>query len=305
MACEDICPVGVEHSQLLAGAKAAQTMAIGTGSVASEFFKNITNTENPYAAQKDVRSDLIKDLNIPIYEKGNTEYLLWMGCIWSYNPDYKNIVKSTKEIFEKAGLSFGVLKSEKCSGHHSRRQGEEMQFQMFAEENSNMITENNVTKIITGCPHCMYSLRNEYSEYMKDGNLKIYHHSQIFSELVGKGALKLKSVKAESKTTYHDPCYLGRYEGEFEDPRKILKSVVGDIVETKQNLSKSYCCGGGAAGFTIEAKTEKRVDQERKNQINATGANTLVTGCPECRLMLNGAVEKTKDISEILLESLI
>ncbi|MFC1557083.1 (Fe-S)-binding protein [candidate division KSB1 bacterium] len=304
MACENACPVGIEHSQLLSGVKAAQTLSLGTG-VATEFHKTMQNYSNPFSASPDVRTDLIGELRIPLYEKGRTEYLLWLGCIWAYNPDYKSVVKSTVTLLNSAGVSYGVLKKEMCSGHHSRKQGEEMQFQMLAEENAAHITENEVKKIVTGCPHCMNTLTYDYIEFLGGRKINVYHHTQLFSELLGNGSLKLKQpADKDAVLTYHDPCYLGRYEHIFREPRDIIRSAGIRLIETPQNKQYSYCCGGGAAGFTIEAKEEKRVDQYRKEQIKSTGAATLITGCPECKMMLSGAVPETKDISELLFDAL-
>jgi len=305
MACENICPVGIEHSQLLAGAKAAQTLAIGTGGVAVEFFKNMTNYSNPYAASSDVRTTLIEELKIPVYEKGVTEYVLWLGCVWAYNPDYKKVVDAAAVSLKHAGVSFGVLKNEKCCGHHSRRQGEEMQFQTLAEENAKMLKDEGVSRIITGCPHCLNTLRYEYEVFIEDHKIEVIHHSQVFFELIRSGSLKLNSNSLSGqKLTYHDPCYLGRFEGIYNQPRSIIESVGGDLIEMPLSKKSSYCCGGGAAGFTIEQKGEKRIDQERKEQVLNTGVNTLITSCPECNLMLTGAVETTKDISELIKESI-
>ncbi|MFC1492960.1 (Fe-S)-binding protein [candidate division KSB1 bacterium] len=303
MACENICPVGIEHSQVLFGAKSAQALALGTGSVATEFFKIVTNYENPFSAGKDVRDQLIKDLNIPYFESGKTEYVLWLGCVWAYNPDFKNVLEATAEVLKRGGISFGVLKEEKCCGHHSRKQGEEMQFQTLADENANFLKENKVKKIITGCPHCVHSLKHEYIEFIDNHNIEVQHHSEVFADLMDSGRLKVK-LNGKQKLTYHDPCYLGRFEGVLDEPRKLITSTGGSFVEIEQTGRRSYCCGGGAAGFTIESKDDKRVDQERKSQIERTGAETLITGCPECKMMLMGTVETTKDISELLIDSI-
>ena len=301
MACENVCPVGIEHSQLLWGAKTAQTLAIGVGGVATEFFKAMTNYGNPYSARPEVRNTLIQELNIPIFKKGETHYALWLGCVWSYNPDYKKVVEATTKLLKQGGVSFGVLTQEKCSGHHSRRQGEETQFQMLAEENTAVFKKEGVTNIITGCPHCYHTLKHEYSDYLTDYPIAVKHHSEVFAELITSGTLRLSNDISLSKTAaYHDPCFLGRYEGIFEQPRLVIRSAGISLKEMHHNKKYSYCCGGGAAGFTIEHKGERRVDQERKAQVTATGVSTLITACPECKLMLNGAVENTYDISELL-----
>lgn len=303
MACENICPVGIEHSQVLFGAKAAQALAIGTGSVATEFFKTVTNHENPFSSGQDIRNQLVSELELPKYEKGKTEYALWLGCVWAYNPDFKNALSATAAILKKGGVSFGVLKDEKCCGHHSRKQGEEMQFQMLADENANILKENEVKKIISGCPHCIHSVKHEFKDFIEYHNIEVLHHSQIFAQLLRSGKLTVKSNGSKA-VTYHDPCYLGRFEGVLDDPRNIITGTGGTIVEMEQSGRRSYCCGGGAAGFTIESKDEKRVDQERKEHVENTGVNSLITGCPECKMMLMGTLENTKDIGELLIDFL-
>ncbi len=317
MACENICPVGIEHSQLLAGAKYAQTLAIGTGGVATEFLKAMNNTGNPFSAAPDERTDLITELEIPMYEAGRTEYLLWLGCVWSYNPDFRGTVEATVTLLKRAGISFGVFRREACSGHHSRRQGEEMQFQMLAEENCGQFIEQGVGKIVTGCPHCVNTFRHEYAPWLGEHAIEVLHHSELFARLVAEGSLSLKrgggnggsagsggsgaDGSAGRRLTYHDPCYLGRYEGVFAEPRALIRAAGHDLVETGQNRARSYCCGGGAAGFMLEAEGENRVDQERKRHLEATGADALITACPECRMMLAGTLDETFDIAEIVL----
>jgi len=305
MACENICPVGIEHSKVLAGAKYAQTLAFGTGGVATEFLKAMNNTGNPFSSGADERSELVSALNMPIYEKGKTDYLLWLGCVWSYNPDFRNVVEATCALLTRAGISWGVLEAESCSGHHSRRQGEEMQFQMLAEENCDRFAEQGVRRIITGCPHCLNTFRHEYRDFPGGEDLDVVHHSELFADLIGSGALTIGGGSlAGRQVTYHDPCYLGRYERVFGEPRDLIGAAGGSLVETVPNRSRSYCCGGGAAGFVIEAEEENRVDQERKHHLEESGTDLLVTSCPECRMMLAGTLEETKDVAELLVEAL-
>ncbi len=304
MACENVCPVGVEHSQLLFGTRTVLTLAMGTGP-ATEFHKTMSNYSNPFSAGPDVRKSLIDELGIPIYEKGKTEYLLWLGCVWSYNPDFKKAVDATSKILRKAGVSFGVLIEESCSGHHSRKQGEEMQFQMLAEENVELLKSNEVKNVITGCPHCLNTFKHDYKDFFKGYSVNVIHHSEIFKGLIEMNAISFKNDSVDgSKMTYHDPCYLGRYESIMDEPREVIQAAGNALGEADKNREYSYCCGGGAAGFTVESKEEKRIDQERKDQIKATGAETLITSCPECKMMLAGAVETTMDISELLLDAL-
>jgi Fe-S oxidoreductase len=304
-ACENICPVGIEHLQLLLGAKRAQALAIGKGMVATEFLGSIENYGNPFSARKEVRAKLIADLQIPLYEKGKTEYLLWLGCVWAYNNDARKSVEAMVKVLRHAGVSYGVLEHEACSGHHSRRQGEEMQFQTLARENLTSFADKDVHKIVTGCPHCLHTMRREYPTLEKNFSAEVVHHSELLVELAEKGAVPLASRNGNGRTlTYHDPCYLGRYEKNYEAPRAIIAQMGYELKELPRHGERSFCCGGGCAGFAREQKVAKRVDQERKAEIAASGANVLITACPECKMMLNAAVETTQDLAELVAEAL-
>ncbi len=301
-ACENICPVGIEHLQVLTGAKRAQALAIGTGMVAGEFLETVERTGNAFGEKKAVRTQLIEELEIPYYEAGKTDYLLWMGCVWNYNPDAREAVASMVKILKAAGTSFGVLKNEACSGHHQRRQGEEMQFQTLAEENMGYMQ--GVEKIISPCPHCMHTIGREYPTLNADFQPEVVHHSQFITRLIADGAIAVKKNGNGMATTYHDPCYLGRYEKVYQEPRELIRNAGFNITEMQRHGEKSMCCGGGNAGFVREQNVKKRVDQTRKEQVRETEAKLLVTACPECKMMLNAAVEETKDLAQVVAEAL-
>lgn len=304
-ACENICPVGIEHLQLLLGAKRAQALAIGKGMVATEFLEMLNRYGNPFSAGKEVRANLIAALEIPFYEKGKTEYLLWLGCVWAYNADARSSVEAMVTVLKQAGVSFGVLENEACCGHHSRRQGEEMQFQNLANENIDALREQGVRKVISPCPHCLHTIRREYPALQKKFSVELIHHSEFLGKLIATGAVQLHAVNSKARTVaYHDPCYLGRYEGIYVAPRAVIESAGGELRELPRHGAKSFCCGGGGAGFVREQKVARRVDQERKAEIAASGVNVLVTACPECKMMLNSAVEETKDLAEWVAESM-
>lgn len=304
-ACEAICPVGIEHLQILMGAKRAQALATGKGMVASEFLQTIERHGNPFGANKATRPKLIEELGIPRYVPGETDYLLWMGCVWSYNNDARSSLEAMVKIFNASGLSYGVLEAEACSGHHSRRQGEEMQFQALAEQNISNLEANKVTKVVAPCPHCLHTIRREYPTVKDSFSVETLHHSELISDLINQGVLELAKPNGDvKKVTYHDPCYLGRYESVYDPPRDIISEAGHQLVELPRRRERSYCCGGGSAGFMREQKTEKRVDQNRKDEIAASGATVLVTACPECKMMLNAAVDETMDIAEFVAQSL-
>lgn len=303
-ACENICPVGVEHTQVLMGAKRAQAMAIGQGMVADDFLQKIERYGNPFSAPKTARAKLLAELDIPIFEPGNSEYLLWLGCVSTHNEESRGGVSSLVQLLNRAGVSYGVLEEESCSGHHSRRQGEEFQFQTLAGENMERFAGQEVKKIVSPCPHCLHTFRREYPTLDAAFSVQTIHHSELLAQLVNGGQLAVPERGSGGQTiTYHDPCYLGRYEQVYEAPRDIIAGSGGRFTELPRTRARSFCCGGGAAGFAMTQEldgTGTRVDQARKQEIADSGAQVLVTGCPECKMMLNSAVAETLDIAEFL-----
>jgi Fe-S oxidoreductase len=300
-ACESICPVGIEHLQVLMGAKRAQALSSGQGMVATKFLQSMERYGNPFAAPASAREKLVDELDIPGYEKGSTEWLLWLGCVWGYNADAKAPAAAMVKVLKQAGVSFGVLAEEVCCGHLNRRQGEEMQFQTFARQNLDTLRERGVEKIVTPCPHCFHTLRREYPTLEASFAPKVVHHSELLVQLLMKGDIRLeRDGAAPPPMTFHDPCYLGRYEGVFDEPRSVLAAAGLTLTEMPRRRERSYCCGGGSAGFAREQEVAVRVDQRRKEEIVATGAKLLVTACPECKMMLDSAVEETRDLAEVV-----
>ncbi len=307
-ACEENCPVGIEHLQVLMGAKQAQALALGTGMVADDFLKTIELRGNPFEQPASNRTKLIEELEIPYFEAGKTELLLWLGCVWSYNPDNRRSLEAMVEILKAAGTSFGVLKQESCSGHHSRRQGEEMQFQTLAGENIERLKAAGARRMVAPCPHCVHTIGREYGTLDAELDLEVVHHSELIEELLSTGAIRLDSSgngSGKPPATYHDPCYLGRYEKVYDAPRDVIRKAGLAVTEMERHRERAVCCGGGGAGFARQSEEEgKRVDQLRKGHVKDTGAQLLVTGCPECKMMLDAAVAETKDIAEVVAEAL-
>lgn len=303
-ACEDICPVGIEHLQVLMGAKRAQALASGKGMVAGEFLQTVERFGNPFKGSGEVRKKLLEDLSIPLYEPGKTEYLLWMGCVWTYNEDARDSLAAMVGVLNGAGVSYGVLETESCSGHHSRRQGEELQFQTLAAENMARFEDQQVAKVVTPCPHCFHTIRREYPTLDENFSVETIHHSELLLQLFQEGRIKLGGEDREKrKVTFHDPCYLGRYEKVFDPPRRLIEEAGFELAELPRSREKSFCCGGGSAGFMSEREQENRVDQVRKREIAESGASVLVTACPECKMMLDAAVEETVDLVELVARS--
>jgi Fe-S oxidoreductase len=301
-ACENICPVGVEHTQVLMGAKRAQALAIGQGMVAADYLETVERYGNPFSEPRKTRQRVLDEVGIPLYEPGKTDYLLWLGCVWTFNADARSSLESMIAVLNRAGVSYGVLKEESCSGHHSRRQGEEMQFQTLAGENIERFRANGVTRMVSPCPHCLHTIAREYPTVDAAFSVDAIHHSTLMRSLVQSGRLATSgNVVNGARVTYHDPCYLGRYENVYDAPRELIAAHTDDFVELPRHRARSFCCGGGSAGFArTQEDTANRPDKERKREIVGSGANVLVTGCPECKMMLDATVEQTMDIAEFV-----
>lgn len=312
-ACEAICPVGVEHLQLLVGAKRAQALASGRGVVAVDFFHAIESTGNPFGKPKSERRELLEDLRLPRFTgeagagsgEGDAEWLLWLGCLWGYNRDQRPAVLAFQRLLDAAGVAYGVFEEEICCGHHSRRQGEEAQFQELARGVLGSLKERGVRRIVTPCPHCLHTLRHEYEDLDGERSLEVVHHTELLARLLAGGRLPLQPATGAPRiATYHDPCYLARFEGVTAEPRALIAATGTTLREMPRHGARAVCCGGGAAGFVRELKNAQRIDVVRRGQAVETGTPLLVTSCPECRMMLDAAVDETRDIAELLAAAL-
>ena len=205
--------------------------------------------------------------------------------------------------------NFAVLgNKETCTGDSARRSGNEYLFSMLAESNVENLNAANVKKIVTTCPHCLHTLKNEYPQF--GGNYEVIHHSQFISDLQSKGKLKIESEN--TKVTFHDPCYLGRHNKIYDEPRNVLSNANNDVVEMDRNKSNSFCCGAGGARMFMEETVGKRINVERTEEALATGCNVVGTACPFCMTMLTDGVKDknkqdevaVKDIAEIVSEKI-
>jgi len=303
-ACENSCAVGVEHLQVLVGAKRAQALATGKGVVASDFLRAIESHGNALRLPKSDRKQMLAKLGMPRFTGEQDQWLLWLGCVWGFNADQQTAVAALKTTLDAAGVNYGVLDDEPCCGHHSRRQGEEAQFQDLARQSVQILHEKNVRQVVTPCPHCLHTIKREHIQFNGTQSIRAVHHSELLAELMAQGRLVPRVTDGSAKATYHDPCYLARYEGITEAPRMLLAKAGVALEEMPRRRERTLCCGGGAAGFVREIKNEKRLDQARRAEIKASGASLLVTSCPQCRMMLSAAVDETRDIAEIVADSI-
>ena len=240
------------------------------------------------------------------------EVLFWVGCAGSFDARAQKVTKAFSQLLDKAGVSFAILGNEEaCTGDPARRAGNEFIFQMLALQNINTLNMYGVKKIVTACPHCFNTLKNEYPAL--GGNYEVVHHTQFLQGLLNDGKLKVEGGSFKGKKiTYHDSCYLGRINGEYEAPRDLLTNLEADLVEMKRCKTTGLCCGaGGAQMFKEDEPGDKRINIDRAEEALSTNANIVAANCPFCITMItDGMKAKDKqddvmvmDISEMILQS--
>ncbi len=230
------------------------------------------------------------------------EVLFWVGCAGSFDARAQKITVAFSKILHEAEVDFAILATEEsCTGDPARRAGNEFVFQMTALQNVEVMNMYNVKKIVTACPHCFNTIKNEYPDL--GGNYDVVHHTQFIQQLISDGRLKMKEggeFKGK-KITYHDSCYLGRVNGVYEAPRKVLESIDGQLVELKRSRSNGLCCGaGGAQMFKEDEAGDKRINTERVEEILATDANIVAANCPFCITMLQDGIKAANKENEVM-----
>jgi heterodisulfide reductase subunit D len=244
----------------------------------------------------------------------NPDVLFWVGCAGSFDQRAQKITKAFVTILDKVGIKFAILgKEEMCTGDPARRAGNEFMFQMMAYQNIQILNGYGIKKIVTACPHCFNTLKNEYPEL--GGNYEVIHHATFLQQLIDEGKITMKEDGAfkGKKITYHDSCYLGRANNIYEAPRKVLEALDGELVEMKRCKSNGLCCGaGGAQMFKEEEKGVLRINQERAKDMIETGASIVASACPFCNTMLTDGVKGSSkedsmqvlDIAELVAQSI-
>ncbi|MEP5611799.1 MAG: (Fe-S)-binding protein [Cyclobacteriaceae bacterium] len=240
------------------------------------------------------------------------DVLFWVGCAGSYDDRYKNVTKAFVKILNKVGINFAVLGPEEtCTGDPARRAGNEFLFQMQAMANIQVLDGYEIKKIVTACPHCFNTLKNEYPEL--GGNYDVVHHSQFLQQLIDEGKVKLDGggeFKGR-KITYHDSCFLGRANNVYSAPRAVLEALDAELVEMKRCKTKGLCCGAGGAQMFKDAEAgDKEINIERTEEALATNADTIAVACPFCMTMMSDGVKnkekeesvKVKDLAELIAE---
>jgi Fe-S oxidoreductase len=242
------------------------------------------------------------------------EILFWVGCAGSFDQRAQRVTKAFAQILDQVQINYAILgKEECCTGDPARRAGNEFLFQMMAYQNIQVLNGYGIKKIVTTCPHCFNTLKNEYPEL--GGDYEVIHHTTLLQQLINEGRIKLKEGGSFTgkKIVYHDSCYLGRANGIYEAPREILEWLDADLVEMKRCRSKGLCCGaGGAQMFKEEEKGDVRINTERSQEALATGAGIIAAACPFCNTMLSDGVKlaekeeqvKVMDVAELIAEQL-
>jgi Fe-S oxidoreductase/nitrate reductase gamma subunit len=307
LACQVNCPVSIPTFDKNIEMRRYLTMTLSK--VSSEMkllYKNLQKNSNPYGMGKNGRLEWTEGLDIKKAAEEEVEYLYWVGCVASLDDRNKKIAKAFSAIMQKAGVSFGILgPDENCCGDPLRRTGNEYQYQEVAEGNVALLNELGIKKIITACPHCYNTLKNDYPQV--GGNFEVYHHTEIIAKLAREGKISI-SPTLEGITTYHDPCYLGRVNEIFDTPRGLVNQVKkGTFVEMPRNRNEGFCCGGGGGRIWME-EHHKRINHARMDEAIGLSANTVVTACPYCLIMMEDAIKdkeksesmKALDISEIV-----
>ena len=303
--CETVCPTGNEHLPKIIGLRRYQVAESNFPSEANAVFSGMEKNYNPWNYGSHLREEFITNNKLPFFDE-NSDYLLFIGCFGTFDQGYQKSILAFIEILRRFSVNFGVLENEFCCGDPVRRLGNEMLYQMVAEQNTNTIKERGITRIITACPHCYHTLSSDYKDY--EVNLEVIHHTEFLDKLINSENLNFTEIKDE-KFVYHDPCYLSRYNKITEPPRHLMKSIKALYEEPENTKSKSYCCGGGGGRLFLEEPEGEKINHIRFDEL-FNKQNNIVTACPYCITMLRDAAgdkdiaEKSRiiDISELTLE---
>lgn len=300
--CMEHCPVYVEHVDKIIDLRRSQVlMESKFPEELMEAFRGLEKNSNPWGLGFDARADWVEELDVPILSEMQGEkidYLFFVGCLRSYDDRNKKVAKAMVRILNHLGIKFAILGMEEgCCGDPARRVGNEYLYQILAQANIETFNRYKISKILTTCPHCYNTIKNEYPQMGFSCDVK--HHTEFFSELIGSGHLRLDRA-IPKKLTYHDPCYLGRYNGIYKAPREVLHAIPSlDIREMKRSGKDSFCCGAGGGWMWMDEKIGKRINIQRLEDALATDPEWISTACPFCVTMFDDAI-KSKDKEESL-----
>jgi Fe-S oxidoreductase len=302
-ACVEQCPVDIEHVDTIVDMRRYEVLIESRfPPEAALMLRNIENQGDPWGLGGSKRTEWTDalDFEVPVVTDtipDDVEYLYWVGCAGALDERARKSTQATARLLHRAGVRFAILgPREACTGDPARRLGNEYLYQEMGRANIETLKEVAAKKVIASCPHCFNSLGREYPDL--DGNFEVIHHAQLLDHLVRAGKLPAGALRA--KVTYHDPCYLGRHNGVFDEPRNVLDSIEGvQQIEMKRCREKSFCCGAGGARMWMEETLGKRVNLERTDEALTTGADVVSTACPYCLIMLDDAVKDRQREDEV------
>ena len=312
MACVQECPVMIEHVDSIVDMRRDLVLTESVfPSNLNNVFKSLETNFTPWAFNQADRAEWAEGLNIKtMAEDPDADILFWVGCAGSFDDRYKKVSVAFAKLMQKANINFRILGTEeKCNGDTARRLGNEYLAQMLITENIETLNKYNVKKIVTACPHCFHSLKNEYKQF--GGNFEVLHHTELIDQMLSEGKIQLESDHKQEKLTYHDSCYLGRYNSVYDAPRESINKLNFNFVEMERSKDRGFCCGAGGGRMFLEDEEGGKINIERTKEAVATEASTIASACPFCMTMLTDGVKDldkaedvtVKDISEIVLEN--
>jgi Fe-S oxidoreductase len=305
-ACMEVCPVGNEHVPPILDMRRFLTMTMGeVGHGASNALKKMERSGNPWGMPKGDREAWTQGAGVEIKrwkQAGDAEVLYWVGCSGSYDDRAKKVSQATARLLTKAGVDFAILgNKERCTGDSARRLGDEYLFQNMAGENIATLDEMGVKKIVTHCPHCFNTLKNEYPQF--GGNYEVVHHAEYLNSLIQQGKLKPEDKKehdqASKKVVYHDSCYLGRYNDMYDPQRQLIDSLGVERVEPPRTKQKGLCCGAGGGQMWMENNVGERMNFVRTDELLETKADTIAVACNFCMTMIDDGVKARDKVDEV------
>ncbi|MEC7117149.1 MAG: heterodisulfide reductase-related iron-sulfur binding cluster [Actinomycetota bacterium] len=295
-ACDEICPVNIEIlDKILDMRRYKSLMESDFPAELGNAYRAMENSGNPWSISQTERADWIGDMEgIEVIAGGDpfeSEWLYWVGCAGSFDDKNKKVSQAMAKLLQRANIDVSILgPAENCTGDPARRSGNEYIFQMLAMQNIETLDSMGVKKIITQCPHCFNTLKNEYPQL--GGHYEVIHHTQLLEELIETGQLDMSNASLEERIVYHDSCYLGRHNDVYISPRKVIGSLQGvDIVEAPRNGTKGMCCGAGGARMWMEEDIGPKVNDVRAKELVETGASRIATACPFCYIMMDDGVK--------------
>ena len=310
-ACVSSCPVSVKHLDVIYDLRRDLVAKGKLDKEKSAMLENLAQNQNPYGFKNATRGDWARDLGVDtLASNPKAEYLFWVGCVTSFDQRAQRIARALSTIFKKAGISFAILGSEEmCVGDPARRLGEEGRYQELAYQDIEKLNSYGVKKIVTACPHCFNSLKNEYPQF--GGNYEVVYHTQLISDLIRAGKLKVPPERIQKiSVTLHDACYASRYNNVFDEPREVLEASVSDVREMGRRKEKTFCCGAGGSNYWFKVPQQRSIAGIRTEEAQKTGAKEIVTECPFCLSMFDDTTKvmntgmDVKDLAEIIAECL-